>query len=186
MKVRILVTALGLALSAEAAQAATLVLGGGDAQACYREAARGSSANSTVVLCSRAIDTEALDTHDRAATYVNLGVVLLRQRAWAQAIADFDIAIRIRPDLGDAWVNRGAAKLATARPADALSDIDKAIELGVTEPEKAWVDRGYAHEALGDTHAAYDDYTRASELKPGWDLPKAELARFKVRPASQG
>ena len=35
----------------------------------------------------------------------------LRRLQWSEAIKDFDIAVRVKPDLGETYVNRGAAKI---------------------------------------------------------------------------
>jgi tetratricopeptide (TPR) repeat protein len=77
-------------------------------------------------------------------------------------------------------VNRGAAAVGARRFADGLADINKALELGVEEPEKAYYNRALAYEGLDNLKAAYFDYQKAVELKPEWDAPKNELARFTV------
>ena len=64
-----------------------------------------------------------------------------------------------------------------------LEDINRALDLGVEEPEKAYFNRALAHEGLDDMKAAYLDYQKALELKPEWEPPKRELARFTVRRA---
>ena len=61
---------------------------------------------------------------------------------------------------------------------DALADLDRGLALGAPEPAKAWYDKGLACEDLGDLQQAYDDYKKASELRPDWQLPKDDLKRF--------
>jgi tetratricopeptide (TPR) repeat protein len=169
-----------LALAAPA-QAAMLVLGGGEAQDCYKAAKAGASDAVSLGSCDRALADEPLSPHDRAATFVNRGVIHVGRREFDAAIADFNQSIKILPRNGEAFVDRGAAELGQKRYREALADLDKGLEMGAPEPEKAWYDKGVAHEALGDLKAAYLDYQKASELSPNWDLPKKELARFTVK-----
>lgn len=167
-------------------QAAMLVLGGGQASACYQAARSGASDGASLDVCSHALSDDPLSPHDRAATYVNRGVILVARRQFDAAIADFDRSIKILPRNGEAFVDRGAAELGQKRYAEALKDLDHGLELGAPEPEKAWYDKGVAHEALGDVKSAYLDYKKALELKPDWDLPKKELSRFTVKEAPEG
>jgi tetratricopeptide (TPR) repeat protein len=86
----------------------------------------------------------------------------------------------VKPDLGEAYVNRGAAFIGQHRYADGLTDLNKGIELGVEEPAKAYYNRALAYEGLDDIKSAYFDYQKAVELSPDWPAPKQELARFHV------
>jgi tetratricopeptide (TPR) repeat protein len=178
-------TVLGCAvLVAGVAQAAMSVLGGGMAEACSKAAIAERFDAGSVAICDSALEAESLDLHDRAGTYINRGVMRLRREQFELARADFDAAIEISPAIGEAWVNRGAAMIGEHRYKDALADIDKALGLGVKEPEKAYFNRGLAHEGLDDEAAAYFDYKQALVLKPGWNLPEHELLRFTVTPRS--
>ena len=57
------------------------------------------------------------------------------------AIADYDEAIRLRPDFPEAYNNRGAAKRDLGRHGDAIADYDEAIRLRPDFPE-AYYNRG--------------------------------------------
>ena len=166
---------------AGAASGAVTVLGGGMAKECSKYALAGESHQKFEEVCTLAIQTEALNPRDRAGTYVNRGVFKLRRGEWEQAKYDFDRAADIKPDLGEAYVNRGAAKVGAKRHAEAIADINKALELGVDEPEKAYFNRALAYEGLDDMKAAYLDYMKAVELSPTWEPPRQELTRFTVR-----
>lgn len=174
-----LVLTLGFAAPA---WSAAFVLGGGLADACSRFALDGRSDEYSLNTCTYALETETLVKRDRAATLVNRGVIQLRRKKFEAANRDFDAAIRLQPTLGEAWVNRGAALLAQRRWAEGKADIDRGLELGSDEPEKAYFNRALAWEALDDMEAAWRDYVKASELKPDWDAPRKELARFTVTP----
>ena len=96
------------------------------------------------------------------------------------AIVQGGLARFIVPKLGEALVNRGAAKIGLKAPEAALVDINRALELGVSEPAKAHYNRALAYERLGDLKSAWLDYTKAAELDPVWDAPRKELTRFTV------
>lgn len=163
------------------ADASTLVIGGGAAKECSDAAQSGRSDSRSILTCTTALEVETLSFRDRARTFVNRGVLQMRQRQFSAARADFDRAGTIDPDLGEVYVNRGATFVGEERYQEGLEQIDRGLALGVKDPEKAWFNRGLANEGLGDLKAAYRDYTRAVELKPDWTPPKTELARFKVR-----
>jgi tetratricopeptide (TPR) repeat protein len=175
--------ALGAAafLVAGAAGASTVVLGGGYANECSDAALGGRSDDRALVVCTTALELETLSFRDRARTYVNRGVLQMRQRQFEAARADFDQASSIDPDLGEAYVNRGATLVGEARYHEGVAQIDKGLSLGVKDPERALFNRALAHEGLGDLRAAYLDYAKAAELNPEWAAPKTELARFTVK-----
>ena len=170
---------LTLGFAAPAASAA-YVLRGGLANACSQFALDGRSDDYSLNTCTYALETEVLVKRDRAATLVNRGVIQLRRKKYAAANRDFDTAIRLQPAMGEAWVNRGAALIAQKRWQEGMVDIDKGLSLGPDEPEKAYFNRALAWEALDDMEAAWRDYSKAVELKPDWDAPRKELARFTV------
>lgn len=162
------------------ASAAVTVLGGGMAKQCSEAALSGESDPKFEALCTMALESEFLSMRDKAGTYVNRGILKLRRKEFRTADFDFNRAIEIKPDLGEAFVNRGAASVGVRRYTQGLADLNKALEMGVEEPEKAYYNRALAYEGLGNLKAAYFDYQKAVELKPDWDMPKKELARFTV------
>jgi tetratricopeptide (TPR) repeat protein len=162
------------------AHAASTVIGPGPARACYEAANSGRADLPALLDCDTAISSPELNARDRAATVVNRGVIHLLRRDTANALKDFDRAIAWRPDLGEAYVNRGAALILQGDFQGAVTSINRGIELGAEDPHEAYFNRAIAHEKLDDMRAAYADYRRAIELKPDWALPQQELARFTV------
>lgn len=165
------------------AHAATTVLGNGLAHICSETAKAGSDDPRAIDVCTMAIESESMDRRDLAGTYVNRGVLKMRRKAYRDARSDFNIAVKLQPTMGEAFVNRGGAFVGEQRYDQALADIDHGLELGPEEPEKAYYNRGLAHEGLNQIVKAYFDYKRAVELKPGWEPPQHELLRFTVQGA---
>jgi tetratricopeptide (TPR) repeat protein len=162
------------------AQTATTTIGPGPAERCYVSARDGASGLVPLQECTAALGG-FLSEADRAATLTNRAVLRLQRREGAMALADLDAALALRPERGEAHVNRGAALILLGRFEEALAAIDQGLALNAADPHEAYFNRGIAHEALDNLPAAYRDYARAAALAPDWPLPQAELARFTVR-----
>ena len=159
---------------------ATTFSSGGYADACADFALRGLTGVQAEQACTQALEFQALLPMDRAGTLVNLGVIRLRSGRYNEANSDFTAAIKYMPGLAEAYVNRGAARIGLRQFKDAVADVDKALELGVREPQKAYYDRGLAYEWLDNPKAAYADYKKALEIAPAWDLAREQMYRFSV------
>lgn len=166
--------------AASGAWGAVTVIGGGLAEECSKAAVSGESDRRFDEICTLALETEYLNARDRAGTYINRGVFRLRRADFKIAERDFDMAIKAKDDLGEAYVNRGAAYIGQRRYAESVGEINKGLELGVEEPAKAYYNRALAYEGLEDAKSAYFDYQKALEIAPDWTAPKEQLTRFKV------
>ncbi len=176
---RILLASAFAALFFSPAQAAVSVIGGGNAELCYQAADTGQSPLDYMVYCDEAL-AGALSNTDRAATYVNRGVLKLAINSIDGASADFNASIGLNNKLGEAYVDRGATLIAKKQYAEALADINMGLMLGTKEAHLAYYDRAMADEALGNLQAAYDDYRKALSLQPDFAPASDELKRFKV------
>ena len=98
--------------------------------------------------------------------YVNRGNAKNSLGRPEDAIADYDQAIRLNPDLASVtYFNRACAKSKLDRYEDAIADHDQAIRL---KPDfvEAYLDRGNAKSQLNRPEDAIADYDRAIELGP--------------------
>ena len=175
-------------LAALPASAAVTVLGPGIAQSCYRAAEFNTDPDAGIASCTTALKEQALTQTDRAATYVNRGILRARNGDADGALADYDNGLRINPQLAEGYVDRGATYIAVKRYKEALADIDKGLSLGTKKAYIAYYDRAIVREALGDIKGAYEDYKQAVELAPDFALAIQQLQRFKVvrKPATDG
>jgi tetratricopeptide (TPR) repeat protein len=149
------------------------------ARDCFAAAKFGDPHGDGADACTAAI-ASSLPEALRTKLLVNRGVVHLSHAQPRPAIQDFDKAIAMNGQIGDAYTNRGAAHLLMKRFDQARADIDKGLALGSGEPQRAYYNRGMADDHLGDNKAAYFDFMRAATLDPNWTAPKLELARFKA------
>lgn len=177
------VLAAGAALAiflAGSAQAATTVLGVSQASECAAAAESGRSDRSAVAVCEGALANEIMTSRDRAKTLINHGVMMMRQLNWNAALTDLDASIALQPDIGEAYVNRGAVMIGLRRYQEGLDMINRGLVLGIEDPAKAYYNRGLAHEGLENARDAYLDYQQAVTLAPNWDMPQQQLLRFTV------
>lgn len=163
------------------AEAAVTVFGGGMGHECFLAAEMARGGRGALEICNRALEDEPLSHSDRAATLVNRGIVQMQAKDLTAAIADFDTAIRDRPQTAEAYVNKGIALIHLGgRDRDAVELLTQGIAKNPSRPEIAYYVRGIANEQLGATREAFEDYSRAASLKPGWADPVEQLARFAV------
>lgn len=176
----------GVAFSAAALTAATgagaavTVIGNGVAHSCYQFAEFGGNATDGISTCNFALEHTPLSIKDRAATFINRGILRARDNDSEGALADYDQGIMLNPNLGEGYVDRGAAMIVLRRYDDALADLDKGISLGANRIQIAYYDRAVVDEALGNIRAAYEDYKKAAEIQPDFTLATEQLARFRV------
>jgi tetratricopeptide (TPR) repeat protein len=152
-----------------------------DAIACFRAADSDMRRPDAVETCSKALRNSDLTRYDQMATLVNRGIVQFRLERFDEAIADFDAAMTIEANQPDAMINRGITMLAAGHDVDAsLRYIDQGLAGGPQRPWVGYYGRAVANELAGRDAAAYRDYRRAQQLRPGWTLPRQALARFSV------
>jgi predicted O-linked N-acetylglucosamine transferase (SPINDLY family) len=86
---------------------------------------------------------------------------LLRRGRLAEAVADYDRALQVRPDFSQAWFNRGTALMKLNRIADAIPSLDRAARLK-PDNRQALVLKAYLQAKICDWSAG--------ALPPGADL----------------
>ena len=178
---RILLTLAATVLAQGAASAQVFVVGSGLAKECYDLARENNYMYRTAEeTCTRALREETLTRKNRAATYVNRGVIRMREGEYEQSLSDYTNATSLEPELGAAYLNEGAAHIYRKDFQSALVPLNKAIELETTDIFAAYYNRAIARENTGDVPGAFFDFQKALELKPDWELAKRQLARFSV------
>lgn len=185
MKLKLMIAAVATALAAETASAQVFVIGQGLGGECYQKTKNGSSSfRAADEVCTRALREQSMTLGNRAATYVNRGVLRMRKGDYEAALADYASAIELKPELGAAYLNKGAALIYRKDFDLALAALNRAIDLDSPDLFAAHYNRAIARENTGDVPGAYDDFVTALELKPGWALAERQLTRFTVEDAS--
>jgi tetratricopeptide (TPR) repeat protein len=169
-----------LAIPLSAAHSAVITVGGPLSRLCYQSALSQDDRRSAVDGCTRALEEEGLSPSDRAATYVNRGIVRMVRGSEAGADADFNAALALDRNLADAWLNKGFLRLRSGQGREALPFLQEGISRNPDREALAIFARGVAYEQMGDFQSAYADLKRAHELEPRWRLPKQYLADYRV------
>ena len=167
-------------VSAGGAGAAVQVLGSSLASSCSKAAFTNQTHAAALETCNRSLEEESLIAHDRAATHINRGILLMRRGNYEAAMRDFEEAAVIEPTLGEAYANRGSLHVVEGRFPQAVADFDRALTLGLTQPERTYFNRGVAREWMDDARGAYLDYRKAAQLNPEWPDPQEQMIRFTV------
>jgi tetratricopeptide (TPR) repeat protein len=173
-------TAASVLLVTGSVSASVVVLGRSFAGTCSKAAIAGARDRASLETCTRSLSEEAQTGRNLAGTFVNRGVIYMRRGDLRAAMADFEAAAESDPRLGEAYVNRGSVHIVEGRYREGVTDTDRGLALGVSEPWRAYFNRGMAREWLDDERGAYLDYRKAAELNPEADLPREQLARFTV------
>ncbi len=93
------------------------------------------------------------------------GVRLLKIARYSQAILSFDRAIALKPDLIDAYLERGRAFVGDSQTERAIQDFTRVIELRPNDPQPL-IDRGTAYIEKKDYQSAIADADRALAIDP--------------------
>jgi tetratricopeptide (TPR) repeat protein len=181
MKALVLAVSAAALCAALPASAGITVINGSFAEGCFKAAEQHNITLESLNTCDRAFTEQALSSEDRLATYVNRGIVRMLRSDYARAHSDFTLAMQMDPNRSEPYLNMAILQFRQGKSSEAVPLFSKAIELGTELPEVAYYGRGLANEEVGNVKAAYADLQRAASLKPAWDAPRRDLARYQVR-----
>ncbi|PIF05774.1 MAG: hypothetical protein CSA36_05090 [Draconibacterium sp.] len=97
--------------------------------------------------------------------YIRVGQTRIQIENYTGAIEYFNIVIKFKPYLPEAYFYRGIAKHQLEDYRGAIKDYDKAIEIKPFYPQ-AYTNRGMAYHNLKDYKKAIEDYNKALEFEP--------------------
>ena len=97
----------------------------------------------------------------------NIGDYLDDLGAYKEAIVSYEKAIEFKPDLQEAWNNRGVILSKLGRNKEAIASYEKAIEFK-PDLQEAWNNRGVILSKLGRNKEAIASYEKAIEFKPDY------------------
>jgi tetratricopeptide (TPR) repeat protein len=160
--------------AAAPAGAAMNVFGSTIARECYEAAMSGGGNGAS--LCQRALSNDEMTARDKAATYVNRGIIYNTSRQLDLSLADFNAALAIDPKLGEAYLNRGNTHFFRRQFDEALADYSKAIELKISNIDYAYYNRALVYEALSRLPEAKANLAAALAITPEFKAASDRLA----------
>lgn len=116
--------------------------------------------------CGQRLSEAALPEAERAGLLCRLGWWQLRDGQIEAAIAQFDQALLLWPDLVAAYHGRGRALDGLGRFKEALANFDQAIKLAAKPRARLWRDRGCTLRSLGRYGEALTSFGNALEQQP--------------------
>ena len=113
------------------------------------------------------IDEDQQTTNGKANLFLEKGTILGADQSYKESVASYEKAIEIKPDLYQAWNNRGNSLDDLGRKEEAIASYEKAIEIKPDDDE-AWYNLGNSLSALGRKEEAIASYEKAIEIKPDY------------------
>jgi len=156
-------------------KAATLAAKGQKAEAAtiYRDVLQRFPANKRALDGIRELEPPVPDAN----ALLNRGNALQQERRFEEAIAAYDLALRLKPDFMEAHNNRGNALKSLGRLEEALAAYDMVIRLA-PDLAIAHFNRGFTLKDMHRLEESIASYDEAIRLKP--DLAEAHLNRGNV------
>ncbi|HEY9839664.1 MAG: tetratricopeptide repeat protein [Candidatus Sericytochromatia bacterium] len=123
------------------------------------------------------LNTQALTLDpELAVAWLSRALLRMQMQAWQQALDDFALSRRLRPDWLSGWLDAARILMILGRPREGLALIDQALEVqslqsDLTAQADLWLIRGNLFQALEDLDSAEAAYRRALELIPDHLIP---------------
>lgn len=121
---------------------------------------------------------EGVDSQLQARAWFSSGYLYSEEDNWKAEIDAYDKALQLKPDMAEAYNNRGVAKKNLGQYKAALADYDKALELNPDMVE-AYNNRGNVKNNLGQPEAALADLNEAIRLRPNYAIAYSSRGNVK-------
>jgi Tfp pilus assembly protein PilF len=172
-------------ISAQAQSVTTL--GTNDAYRCYESAEYAvrslSGSVSDLVECNEALREGRLSRRDKAATYINRGIIRVNMGDVERAQRDYLSALDISDRSPETFLNLGNLQFLMQDYSSAISDYDHAESLGLSQKHVLFLNRGMAYMRVGQFDIAEAEYRKALEIRPDWLNAQEKLADLEERRA---
>ncbi len=164
MKLVVLVLSILLGLS-QVQAATSVILNTSPAFDCYQEVVRHGSVPDFDA-CDTAIELQALDRLELAATYANRGILHSRRGKLRAALSDHNRAVELAPELSSTYINRANTHVKARRFVEAMKDLDRAVAIADDRIATAHYNRALLFQRIGDLASARKDAELAATLSP--------------------
>ena len=146
--------------------AVVTVLGSSDAHICYKRAKYGSTTQSSVLTCLKAISDMTISKRDIDASRINLGIIYNNKSEPRMALEQFEIALKNENMRAEIFLNQGNSLLLLKDYKGALKKYQASLENNLDDISAVYFNKGMAHEYLGNIDQAVSFYKKAVTLNP--------------------
>lgn len=167
---------LALAGSGQSASAATAEMGA-EARRCENTELE---ADERLAACTAVIEDASQPAQMRAAAYVSRGQLNSDNEDYADAVADFNEALKLDPKDPATLILRGNAYDGLGEADRAIADYTAAIALNPGDAAP-YYNRGAIHHERGERERAAADYRRALAIDPTFEAAQEGLAELGER-----
>jgi tetratricopeptide (TPR) repeat protein len=112
---------------------------------------------------------------DNPAIWSNRGNAKVSQNKLEEAIADYNKAIVLAPNVTDPYLNRGTALEGLGKWEQAIADYNHVLEIDPKDA-MAYNNRGNAEAGMGDWDRAIADYKKSADVAPNFAFARANYA----------
>ena len=152
-----------------------------DAAAAATDCNQTEDADKSLAACTELIEVHKVDGLNLAVAYFKRGLAYDSKQNYVAAIAEYDHAIKVKPDLQPLYFKRGLAHRRNGQPDLSVADYTKAIELDPKDADSV-SNRGRAYLDLGEKDKAIADFRAALVLDPKHDKALAHLEELGLKP----
>lgn len=110
--------------------------------------------------CTELLAVPGLRPDEQALAHAMRALAHALQARFAEALADYDAALRLQPDFAIALNNRAWALFKSGRGGEGIADVERALELSPGSAH-ALDTRAHIRQDLGDVRGAVSDYELA-------------------------
>jgi len=176
----LIITVLSLGM-AETAFAHGVVVGNTNSSECYQSVLSSVPGRDAAIRkCKKALNDPLAREKDKAAIYVNIGIMQGQNLDYEASLKSYENAIAINPDLADIYLNQAVTLIYTGQYKASVESSTKALELGSKKQARILVNRAMAYEGLKQHNRAYQDLKSAIEINPNWELAREAISNYKV------
>lgn len=153
---------------------------------CESAAFSGDNSGRAIGACDSVLRSANLSDATRARVLANRGAIAVRRGEARPALSDLTEALRLEPDMAEAWLTLAAARIEAGQFNPAIEAAQSALERGVSQPALAHFNIAIAHERAARLDLAYASYVEAARLAPDNAELAAQPPRFRQHQAAAG
>lgn len=165
------------------AQSVSTLAGHPNASLCYQYAKTETRGGTAIRTCTESLSREVLTRRDRAAVFVNRGILNRLAGNYKLAFDDYVAALKLKDDMPEAVGNRGNIYYLSGKFEQAIEDYQKSIEMGISDQRIVRLNTAMALAEMKRNVEARASYRDLMQRYPDWEMAREVYQRFEDRQA---